>query len=74
MGVRVQRLDRAGVAETGLHRFHALPVPDQQTCIVIAQRVKPGPGRKPLIELAKRGTLRSRGGLVQPALIPGYTA
>jgi hypothetical protein len=25
-------------------------------------------------ELAKRGTLRSRDGLVQPALIPGYTA
>jgi hypothetical protein len=24
-------------------------------------------------ELAKRGTLRSRGMLVQPALIPGYT-
>lgn len=23
--------------------------------------------------LAKRGTLRSRGGLVQPAFIPGYT-
>lgn len=27
-----------------------------------------------VIELAKRGTLRSRGMLVQPALIPGYTA
>jgi hypothetical protein len=27
-----------------------------------------------VIELAKRGTLRSRCGLVQPALIPGYTA
>ena len=27
-----------------------------------------------VIELAKRGTLRSRGGLVQPALTPGYTA
>ena len=27
-----------------------------------------------VIELANRGTLRSRGGLVQPALIPGYTA
>lgn len=27
-----------------------------------------------VIELAKRGTLRSRGRLVQPALIPGYTA
>jgi hypothetical protein len=26
-----------------------------------------------VIELAKRGTLRSRRGLVQPALIPGYT-
>ena len=26
-----------------------------------------------VIELAKRGTLRSRGMLVQPALIPGYT-
>jgi len=26
-----------------------------------------------VIELAKRGTLRSRGRLVQPALIPGYT-
>jgi DNA-binding Lrp family transcriptional regulator len=25
-------------------------------------------------ELAKRGMLRSRGMLVQPALIPGYTA
>jgi len=27
-----------------------------------------------VVELARRGTLRSRGGLVQPALIPGYTA
>jgi hypothetical protein len=26
-----------------------------------------------VIELAKRGTLRTRGRLVQPALIPGYT-
>jgi hypothetical protein len=26
-----------------------------------------------VIELAKRGTLRSRGRLVQPALISGYT-
>jgi hypothetical protein len=26
-----------------------------------------------VIELAMRGTLRSRGGLVQPALIPGHT-
>jgi hypothetical protein len=25
-------------------------------------------------ELARSGTLRSRGNLVQPALIPGYTA
>jgi hypothetical protein len=25
-------------------------------------------------ELARQGTLRSRGRLVQPALIPGYTA
>jgi hypothetical protein len=49
VGVRVQRLDRAGVAETGLHRFHALPVPDEQTCIVMAQRVKPGPGSGPRI-------------------------
>jgi hypothetical protein len=26
-----------------------------------------------VIELANRGTLRSRGPLVQPAVIPGYT-
>jgi hypothetical protein len=26
-----------------------------------------------VVELAKRGTLRSRGRLVLPALIPGYT-
>jgi hypothetical protein len=44
MAVGVQRLDRAGVAETGLHRFHALPVSDEQTRVVVAQRVKPGPG------------------------------
>ena len=35
VGVRVQRLDRAGVAETGLHRFHAIVVTDQQTRVVV---------------------------------------
>jgi len=27
--------------------FNTLPVTDQQTCIVMAQRVKPGPGSGP---------------------------
>jgi hypothetical protein len=46
VAVGVQRLDRAGVAETRLNRLHALPVADEQTRVVVAQRMKPGPGRK----------------------------
>jgi len=47
MAVGVQRLDRAGVTETRLHCLNALPVPDEQTCVVVAKRVEAGPGRKP---------------------------
>ena len=47
MAVGVQRLDRAGVTETRLNCFHALPVPDQQARVVVAKRVEAGPGRNP---------------------------
>jgi hypothetical protein len=46
MAVGVQRLDRAGVTETRLNCFHALPVPDQLARVVVAKRVEAGPRRK----------------------------
>ena len=46
VAVGVQRLDRTGVTETRLNCLHALPVPDEQTRVVVAKRVKPGPGRE----------------------------
>ena len=47
MAVGVQCLDRAGVTEARLNCLHALPVPDQQACVVVAKRVESGPGREP---------------------------
>jgi hypothetical protein len=46
VAVGVQCLDSAGVTETRLNRLHALAMSDEQTCVVVAERVKAGPCRQ----------------------------